>query len=225
MSTKSTKGEPFFFYFSGILLITVVMAFGMNILLERYHLNSSIVLVGIHGVSMLMWYIILFWQTYQVRINSIKVHRQLGLLTIVLAVAIIISGIMIAISNYQGEGEALVLFGNFSGMFTFGVLYAFAIKNRHRSDVHKRLMIVASVAMLSPALVRILRIVEINDFVTLPFWLIYIAALPVFDYRKMKRVHKTTWLATGLLLLLMFGGAAIGMSEGWSNLMESLFRS
>ena len=223
MSNKLTKGEPFFYYFSGILLITVILAFSMNILLKNYHLNSSMTLIVIHGISMLLWYFILFWQTRQIRINNIKVHKQLGLMTIVLAVTIVISGIMIAISNYKGEGEALTLFGNFSGMFIFGVLYVFALKNRYKSDIHKRLMVVASIAMLSPALVRILRIFDINDFVTLPFWLLYIAALPIYDYRKLKKVHKTTLLATGFLLVIMFGGSAYAFSEGWVNLAKSLF--
>lgn len=225
MSTKLTKREPFFYYFSGILLITVVFAFGMNILLKNYHLNSNMTLIVIHGISMLLWYFILFWQTRQIRINNIKAHKQLGLMTIVLAIAIVISGIMIAISNFKGEGEALTLFGNFSGMFVFGVLYVLALINRKKPDIHKRFMIVASVAMLSPALVRILRIFEINDFVTLPFWLLFIAALPIYDYRKSKRVHKATVLATGLLVIILFGGAPIGMSEGWANLMDSIFRN
>lgn len=225
MSTKLTKREPFFYYFSGILLITVVFAFGMNILLKNYHLNSNMTLIVIHGISMLLWYFILFWQTRQIRINNIKAHKQLGLITIVLAIAIVISGIMIAISNFKGEGEALTLFGNFSGMFVFGVLYVLALINRKKPDIHKRFMIVASVAMLSPALVRILRIFEINDFVTLPFWLLFIAALPIYDYRKSKRVHKATVLATGLLVIILFGGAPIGMSEGWANLMDSIFRN
>lgn len=225
MSTKLTKREPFFYYFSGILLITVIFAFGMNILLKNYHLNSNMTLIVIHGISMLLWYFILFWQTRQIRINNIKAHKQLGLMTIVLAIAIVISGIMIAISNFKGEGEALTLFGNFSGMFVFGVLYVLALINRKKPDIHKRFMIVASVAMLSPALVRILRIFEINDFVTLPFWLLFIAALPIYDYRKSKRVHKATVLATGLLVIILFGGAPIGMSEGWANLMDSIFRN
>jgi ABC-type Fe3+-siderophore transport system permease subunit len=146
-------------------------------------------------------------------------------MTIFLAITIVVSGIMIAISNYKGEREALTLFGNFSGMFVFGVLYLFAVKNRHKSDIHKRLMIVASIAMLSPALVRILRIFDINDFVTLPFWLLYIAVLPIYDYRKLKKVQKATLFATGFLLIILFGGAPIGMSEGWANLMESIFRN
>lgn len=225
MTEKLTKGEPFFYYFSIVLLFTVVLAFSMNILLENYHLNSSMPLIVIHGVSMLLWYFILMWQTRLIRINNIKTHMQLGLITIVLAISIIISGIMIAISNYKGEGEALTIFGNFSSMFIFAVLYIFALMNRFKADTHKRLMIVASISMLSPALVRILRIFDINDFVTLPFWLLYIAVLPIYDYKKLKRVHKATWLATGFLLLTLFGGAPIGMSEGWANLMESIFRN
>lgn len=144
-------------------------------------------------------------------------------MTIVLAIAIIISVILISISNFKGEGEALTLFGNFSGMFVFGILYVFAFLNRQKPEIYKRLMIVASISMLSPALVRILRIFDINDFVTLPFWLLFIAVLPIYDYKKLKKVHKATVLATGLLLIILFGGAPIGMSEGWANLMNSIF--
>lgn len=180
-------------------------------------------LIVTHGISMFLWYLILFWQSRQVRVKNLEAHKKLGMMTIALAIAIIVSGIMIGISNYKGEGEAWILFGNFSGIFSFGVLYIFALINRNKSDVHKRLMIVASVAMLSPALVRILRTFDINDFITLPFWLLYIGALPIYDYRKYKKVHKATWLATGFLLLILFGGAPIGFSDGWANLMESIF--
>lgn len=223
MSTLPTRKEPFFFYFSGIILLTVVMAFSLNILFKNYHLNSNMALIIIHGISMLLWYVLLFWQTKQIQVHNIKAHQQLGFLSIGLAMAMLISGILIAISNYRGEGEALTLYGNFAGMFVFAVLYFFALKDRYKPDVHKRLMIVASIAILSPALVRILRLFEINDFVTLPFWLLFIVALPMYDVRKLKKVHKATALATGLLILILFGGAPIGMSEAWAIRMESIF--
>lgn len=222
MTKKVTGGEPFFYHFSIVLLLTVVLAFGMNILLKNYHLNSSMVLIIIHGISMLSWYALLFWQTTLIRIEKINIHKQLGLMSIVISPILVISGIMIAISNYKGEREALTLFGNFAGMFIFATLFTFAFITRHKSDIHKRLMLVASIAMLSPALVRILRIFDINDFVTLPVWLIYIAALPIYDYTKFKKIHKATLLATAFLLVMMFGGSAFAMSPGWTNLIESL---
>lgn len=220
---KLKKGESFFYYFSIVLLFTVVLAFSMNILLRNYHLNSAMPLIIVHGTSMLLWYSLLFWQTRLVRINNMTSHKKLGLMSMVLSMIMVASGIMIAISNYKGEGEALTLFGNFSGIFIFGVLYIFAVVNRFKADTHKRLMIIASVAMLSPALVRILRVFDINDFVTLPFWLIYIAVLPIYDYRKFKKIHKATLLATVFFLAMMFGGVAYAMSESWVNLAESLF--
>ena len=57
---------------------------------------------------------------------------------------------------------------------------------------------------------------------TLPFWLVYIAALPIYDFRKLKRVDQATLLATGFLLMIMFGGLAYAMSDGWVNLARSL---
>ncbi|MCA6073782.1 hypothetical protein [Fulvivirga sedimenti] len=220
---KPTRGEPFFYYFSIVLLLTVVLAFGLNILLRNYHLDASMPVIVTHGISMLLWYSLFSWQTRLVRTGNIQVHMKLGLMSILLAIVLVISGILIAIGNFQGEGEALTLFGNFSGMFLFGLFYTLAIINRKKPDIHKRLMLVASVAMLSPALVRILRIFDINDFVTLPFWLIFILALPVYDFRKYGKVYKSTWMSIAFLLILMFGGSAYAFSESWQTLAASLF--
>ena len=220
---NQTKGEPFFYHFSIVLLLTVVLAFGMNILLRKYHLDAAMPVIVIHGISMLLWYSLFYWQARLVRTANIQVHMKLGLMSIVLAIVLVISGVLIAIGNYQGEREALTLFGNFAGMFIFAVLYTLAIINRKKPDIHKRLMLVASVAMLSPALVRILRIFELNDFFTLPFWLIFILALPVYDFRKYRKIQRATWLSIGFLLILMFGGSAYAFSESWQMLAATLF--
>ncbi len=223
MSTKPINGESFFYYFSGTLLITVIIAFGANIFFKNYHLTSSLALIITHGLAMLLWYILLFWQTRLIQTNNIGIHKKLGMMSIGLALIIIISGIMVAIINYQDEGEALTIMGNFSGMLNFLILYTFSIVNRFKSDSHKRLMILAGITMLSPALVRILRLFEINDFVTLPFWLLFMVVLPVYDFKKLKRIHKATLLGTGLILLTLVINIAVGMSKTWENLMNSIF--
>lgn len=223
MTTTPKKGEPFFYYFSGIILITVIIAFGLNILLQRYHVSSAMPLILIHGISMLLWYFLFFWQTRLIRKGNPRVHKKLGLLSIILSVSIVISGVMVAIANYRGEGEALTILGNFLGMFLFAIFYGFALINRFRAAVHKRLMLIASIAMLSPALVRIIRLIEINEFITGPVWIIFMLVLPIYEYRKEKKIHKTTLIATGILLLSLFISIPIGFSEGWSNLMQSIF--
>ena len=92
-----------------------------------------------------------------------------------------------------------------------------------RTGYKLELKMVASIAMLSPALVRILRMLDLNDFVTLPIWLLFMAALPVYDYRRLKKVHPATWRSTAFLLILIFGGSAFAMSDAWVKLAAALF--
>ncbi|MCB9082144.1 MAG: hypothetical protein H6555_10580 [Lewinellaceae bacterium] len=223
MPSAERKGQSFFYYFSGVILLTVILAFGLNILSRHYHLNSSMTLVITHGMAMLLWYSLLFGQTWLIRTGSFELHRGLGITSIGLAVVLVISGVLIGISNYRGEGEALTLLGNLAGMFNFVVLYTLGILKRHKADTHKRLMLLAGIAMLSPALVRILRLAELNEFITLPFWLLFMAALPIYDWKKSKRIHPVTWLGTGLILLTLVISMVVGMSSTGKNLVQSLF--
>lgn len=108
-------------------------------------------------------------------------------------------------------------------MVIFATLYGLAVVYRYQAMIHKRLKTVASIAMLSPALVRILRMLDLNDFVTLPIWLLFMAALPVYDYRRLKKVHPATWRSTAFLLILIFGGSAFAMSDAWVKLAAALF--
>lgn len=223
MPFTESKGQSFYYYFSGVILLTVILAFGLNILARQYHLNSSMTLVVTHGMAMLLWYSLFYGQAWLIRTGSVEIHRRLGMASIALAVLLVLSGILIGISNYRGEGETLTLLGNLAGMFNFVLLYTLGILKRHKADTHKRLMLLAGITMLSPALVRILRLAEINEFVTLPFWLLFMAALPIYDWKKSKRIHPVTWFGTGLILLTLVISMVVGMSSAGENLMKSLF--
>lgn len=223
METKRRiVGEPFFYYFSLALLGTVVLAFGLNIAFARYPLYSPMPVIIVHGIAMLGWYLLLVRQTGLIRSREIKAHMRLGMMSIALAVILVLSGITIGITSFKVHGEAIGILGNFLAMLTFSILYFFAIRYRRVLLSHKRLMLLAGVAMLAPALVRIVRLLGLDQFFTLPFWLLFMAVLPVYDWKKNGRIQRTTYLGTGLIILGIAINIGVGTQEFWERFIKSI---
>ena len=75
---------------------------------------------------------------------------------------------------------------------------AAGVLNRHRPDYHKRLMLLGTIALLRPALARLVRMVSapflplgvLGGLVVLNF---YVAALIAFDLIRLGKVHPVTF--------------------------------
>jgi hypothetical protein len=215
-------GEPFFYYFSWALLATVLLAFGLNIAFAGYALYSPMPVIVAHGIAMLAWYSLLVRQTGLIRSRAVKTHMRQGMMSIALAVIVVLSGATIAIMSFRVHGEAIGILGNFLAMLTFSILYFCAIKYRRIPLTHKRLMLLAGVAMLAPALVRIVRLLGLDQFFTLPFWLVFMAVLPVYDWKKNGRISRTTYLGTGLIILGVVVNIGIGTQNFWERFVRSI---
>ena len=216
------KGEQFFFYYCCILLILIVGGFGIHGFVKYEEMHSVTLLIAIHGIVMVIWYSLVLFQAWLIRVDNVTLHMGLGYTSIVLALILIVSGILIGVESYKGSGKAINILGNFLNMLNFAILYSFAIFFRKKAGTHKRLILLASIAMLAPALVRIVRTFGADEFITLPLWLLTLIILPIYDFRKLKRVQLVTILGTCLILIGLILNITVGMSEGWSSLMESI---
>jgi hypothetical protein len=103
-----------------------------------------------------------------------------------------------------------------ASIFTFLVLMVSAILLRRRPDAHKRLMLLASITIIGPALARISRWPvlggEQGPFVLIVL-LLLLSALLVYDFSATKRVHPATLVGGGFAILISIAGNMIGASE------------
>ena len=93
------------------------------------------------------------------------------------------------------------------------IFWSAAIAWRRRADVHRRLMFLAAVSLIPPALARIAR----NPWQALPEQMIIggglallLLALAVKDYRLQARPHRATVIGGAALGALLFASVAIG---------------
>ena len=130
-------------------------------------------LVHLHGLVMTLWFTLFVVQVRFVAAGRIDLHRRLGMFGGFLAVVLVGVGTVTAITaarlgHSPGPPPLIFLTIPLGDMVVFSVLMSLAMAYRGRPALHKRLILLASVAMLTAAIARI------------PLDLIHNGGLPVF---------------------------------------------
>jgi hypothetical protein len=117
--------------------------------------------VAIHGTLFFGWTLFVIYQTSLVGSGQVARHRDVGLIGVSLATAMVIFGVMAAINsatraiamNAGAAGEAFMIVP-LSAVLSFAVLVIAALLNIRRSEWHKRLMLSATAVLLDAAIAR-----------------------------------------------------------------------
>lgn len=182
-------------------------------------------IVMIHGAAFFAWMLLFTAQAALVPAGQWRWHRRLGLASVPLALVMVASciavGALLARAELAGRAENGGVDG-FAGvvgaMAVFALLYTAALLQRQRPEVHKRLMFLATVAILWPAWFRFRHYFPDVPRPELSFGLLasdaVIAVAMLRDRLRFGRVHPVLlWVGTGLFLehvleLALFGTPA-----------------
>jgi hypothetical protein len=135
---------------------------------ESYYLKSVFgtpdlsTIKHVHGVVMTAWFALFLVQVRLVATGNVLIHRRLGILGVALAVLVVIVAMQTAIASARAGVTPLpsipplvFLVMPVGEMVIFTTLMTAAIVLRKRGAYHKRLMLLASIAMLTPAMARL----------------------------------------------------------------------
>jgi hypothetical protein len=201
-----------------IALITAAIVFGgfartffLNAFLAHGYLGTLRI---VHGTVFSLWLVLLLAQTTLVARNRTDIHRRLGIFGFVLAVLMIVLGLAMAFNaakyGFHGPGlppPLIFVAVPFFDIVVFATLIAAAFYYRRKPEIHKRLIIVATISILPPALARFC-LLSPTLMKTLPFSVFLVADLMIvacvlYDYSKTKRLQRA-WLWGGLLFFVSF---------------------
>ena len=157
--------------------------------------------VHLHGIAMLVWLGLLIVQPTLVSRANLPLHRRLG--WIGGGLALVIAGLGIF------TGLASLVLNRFPPFFSpsyflalttvealvFGAMVWAAVRRRHTTQWHRRLMIGATIVILEPALGRILPMPLMIGWSDIPIGLIQLAVVGIIalhDRRTLGRVHPAT---------------------------------
>jgi hypothetical protein len=185
----------------------------------------------IHGAVMTTWFTLFLVQARLVAAGRTDIHRKLGLAGIVVAAAVVGMGMSLAIAAARTgfspvpEIPALVFLVMPVGeMFVFTVLFAVAIALRKRSAWHKRLMLLATLAMLTPAVARLpfafLRAGGPPAFFAVTD--LIILGCIAFDTVKNRRLHPAFIAGLAFVVVGQLGRLALSQTGAWMSFAKWL---
>jgi len=197
-----------------------------------------------HGFVLVSWFVFVLVQTSLVAAHRTDLHRRLGILGGFLATAVVVVA-LVAIVRYPAsvstDGSAFdgarldpllvrtILWTDLAALATFIIYVAAALYWRRRGDVHKRLMLLASIAILGPAVGRIAPSLALAGA---PQWtqssaslLLFVGpplSLVVYDVVTRRRLHWATVVGIAVSWGLTGGAIAIAMSGAGGTLISAL---
>lgn len=229
-----TRANPDRIFFGGAaiaLLLVTLVGFAPTYYLS-YFTNAPALgpLVHFHGVVFSGWILLFAGQTCLIGTGNVRWHRRIGIGGAALAVLVFVLGVATAIILARANLHAAVRHGP-PVIFPLGAITAFAIlctagiALRRRPAHHKRLMLLATVALATTPLARISRMA--TDAVTPPVGGIilsdlFLLALIAFDLRQRGRIHPATLAGGGFLLASQLFRLTFGHTGLWQSFLHTV---
>ena len=146
----------------GLIGVAVTLGFGSDIY-QRYRTHAATypAIIYIHGTVFIGWVLLLTFQALLIRNRKVRLHRTIGVFGAAYAAAMVVLGLSAALTIEKlqlgtADADPAFLAIQFMDMAGFGALAAAAISARNQPSAHKRLILLATLAIADAALARFL---------------------------------------------------------------------
>ncbi len=240
---RGSAPDAFFLGASIVLLAIVIIGFAPSLYMRFAFETPPIPLyLHLHGIILTGWFVLLILQAGLVQTGKTALHQKIGYFVAAYA-AVVVAGSLMATFNAvprelasgmtfetnMAEVDASmggdltflsfisgVVWANILSVVGFAVLIVLAVLYRRNPQVHKRLIVIATVGMMGPPLARISRAEllggEQGPFIPLAILSLLLLVL-VHDKISIGRLHPASLAASIFTALLMFSGGFVAQSE------------
>jgi hypothetical protein len=222
-SAPQAKRGRFFQGMSIALLVLVLWGFGRTLFLRPLFdvPPMSTWFLYLHGIVMTTWFALLVVQTSLVNAGRTDLHRQLGVFGAVVASAVFALALATTlgfpahvkagrISSVETLGQldfaavSGIVWTDLGALVLFATFVAGGLRARRRPDFHRRLMLLAAIAVVLPAVARIQPFIA--GIAALGAVLLGLLAYDIYDRR---RPHVVTLLGMLTWLVVLVGTALV----------------
>ena len=212
-------------FFSGMALVILAVVFRgfarTYFLAGVFHAPLPSMVIHVHGAVFSCWILLLIVQTSLVAAGRVNVHRALGIGGFVLACAMVILGILAA-TNALARGHSPPVVPDpktfyalpMMNILLFATLVLFAFRERFHPAMHKRLILIATIALMDAAFVRwpmlhhdIYKAFLLTDALVL--------MLVVYDLWSTHTIQRATLWGGAFLILMHHLAFPIGGTAAW----------
>jgi len=208
--------SPFYPRIAIALALVIIAGFSRTYYLRFLSdLPPMTALVHLHGLVFTAWLALFVVQARLIAAHRVDLHMKLGIAGVVLAAVITAIGLWTVVvgaaipkiratglTNTQHTLVGITSIGLFAAFIVLGVA------TRRRGAIHKRYMVLAMVAILSPAVARLMATLGLFPYVNVAVPAMaaaFVIACLVHDWRRHRVIHPA----------FVIGGAVIVASWPW----------
>jgi len=189
-------------------------------------------ILHVHGIIYIGWMLLFVTQTLLAARGQLASHRKLGNIALgygalVFVLGLIVSFVAPVLNVESGEwtttDAAVFLPIPLGDMVLFGGLLLAAAIYRSKPEIHKRLMLLATLAIVFAAAFR-LQNAGVPRPAAIVVWFVPLVLAMAYDFKQRGRVHPVYWIG-GVAMLVALLKMPLGESEPWIRAVRPLFES
>jgi hypothetical protein len=228
----SERRSRFFVGMSIVLLLIVLVGFARTFYLRAFFDVPAVPLhVYLHGGVLTAWFVWFCVQSSLVAAGRSDLHRRLGIVGALIGAAVIVANVTVltamgprlrALLEHGPFDPAFIvaaIWGDFGSTVAFAALLSCGLWYRHRPQIHRRLMLLASVSIVGQALGRIATwplfagIPNLAPILSVGALVFFIGGLAIYDFTTTRRVHPATMLGGAFRVVVWSGSIVLAASE------------
>lgn len=228
--TGRVRGRVFYPLAGAIAMLVTIAGFALEIGRREAGFATLSPLLVLHAALFLGWYALFIAQALLAGRGMLVLHRRLGWASIGLAIALAIVGFQVIASAYHRpgwtvgglppQGSAMFALGDLAA---FCVVWAMGLINRRNPPAHKRLMLLAGIAMIDPGASRLLFGIGLDAPLVLAIEFLFFASLAIHDAALRRSPHWASLFAIALFAMMLSWKFSIAPGEGAAHLATALF--
>jgi len=197
-------------------------------------LPPLVTLVHLHGLVFTAWLALFITQTQFIARERVDLHMKLGVVGAGLAALVVVLGVAAVFHTAgiprvrpSGLSPAQFTIVPLLSIVLFALFVSLGLAFRHKAGLHKRFMVLGMVAVVGPAVGRLLLFFESAQFAYLvqPAVVVtFVAWCLACDFRKHAVVHPVYAIGGTLLVVSWPVRMAIAHSEWWQPVGEWIGR-
>ena len=189
-------------------------------------------ILHLHGAIYMGWMFALVAQTVLAAQGKIREHRALGNVGIALGTIVFVMGLIVSfvapVMTYnagtrtleEAAGFLLIPLGD---MALFGPLFFAAVAYKAKPELHKRLMILATIAIAFAAIFR-MQAIGLPLSYGLALWFVLPVIGMAFDYKKHGRIHPVYYVGTAGMIVAALR-IPFSASETWISIARPIIEA
>ena len=194
-------------------------------------------LVVVHGTLMTAWVVMFLIQSLLISTRKRRLHMKLGWGAIGVALGVAITGFMVAVQSvrpvpdvpFWGMAYRQFLLVMLAEVTLFTLFVLAGVLSRKRPEIHRAMMLLASLSILAGATVRMPLLFPIfgeSGWVGI-FGPVFTLGAVFLLVRSLLKGAFDRWFAAGYaaMIVLYVAASQFAVSDGWSYLARAIFNT